>query len=248
MTRQFDSGLLVAFRTQARNGVIDLLSRRFNADTGANDPNGVGILKVHGGFLTSIEKLAGPMAAFQDEQSINNVWGALLGRAPAICVAVGDREVKPAGTSGYRSLAVLDIHLYFINNNQRGMVSRVEADVVSAGDATADPVIAPNLAADPGIDVMMEVAEELLLGQRVDGDQGVIKQIELHRETIGYVSHTHVIAEQRYRATVSRSINHNRGRVVKLLGITTVLHPPAADSSSPAAVTFETPIAEDIAS
>jgi hypothetical protein len=242
--RKLDTGLVdeldrpVAFRTYVRNRVIALLSRRFNENTGANDAAGIGILKAHGGFV-DIVKLPGPLPTYDGDEATRQLWSQLLGRAPAISVACGDRDLQPAGIGGYKNMSFLDVHLYFTSNHPRSAMARVEADVRATGDGED---LEPDLTADPGIDVTMEIAEQLLTGQRLDTERWVIKHLQLKRETVALVSNTHVIGEQRYLVGVTRSIDHTRGLVKLLAGINTVVHPPE-DPTSPAAIVFETEVA-----
>jgi hypothetical protein len=242
MTRAFDTGLVdalgrpVAVRTYVRNRVIDLLTRRFDAETGEAAADGLGILRAHGGWLAAIVKLGGPLPAYNSDEGVQQLWSQLLGQAPAIGLAVGDREVQKSGTSGFRSTSQLDVHLYFVSNHPRSVMARVEADVRATGNGAelaADPT------ADPGVDVAMELAEELLVGQQ----SGAGKQMQLRRETIGVVNNTHVIAEQRYLVTVERAIDHTRGLIKKLVGFNTLIHPPG-DAASPASVAFTTELEE----
>lgn len=227
MTRTFDSGLVQANRTIVRNRVAELLAP---------------LLKSNGGFLKAVSRIDAPLEAY-DEDGMSQMFATLLGRAPAILVACGDRELKPAGiSSGFKNMSFLDVHVYFVNNNARSLLARAEADVVSAGDANAVPPIAGDDTADPGIDVAMQCAEELLIGQKLDTETegAVIKHLELKRERVLRVSNRLALWTQNYLVGVTRSINQRRGITQRLLGFNTTIRPDGETAESPATTTFTT--------
>lgn len=240
MTRTFDGGLTVANRTIVRNRIAELLAPLLKGNfylRGAEEMPG---------FLRAVVKLAGTLESYNDGEGLQQLYSSLLGRAPAILIACGDRDPKPAGTGGFKHMSTLDVHVYFLNNHPRSLLARVEADIVSTGDAEAEPPIVGNDAADPGIDVAMQCAEELLIGQKLDTTSvgGVIKHLELKREQGLHTSNRHSLWMQVYQVGITRSIDKNRAITQKLIGIDTVVRPSGELADSPAAVTFETELRE----
>ena len=245
MTREFDSGLVdelgrpLAFRTAIRNEVIGFLTKTYQLEV---DGPQVGILLADGGFIRKISKLAAPLQTFETDEAAKKLFDQLLGQAPAIAVAVGDREVKPAGIGGGRDFSTVEVHVYFYSSHQRSLIARVEADVVATGDGED---LEPEDGADRGLDVAMELAEEMLSGKRLDTERGVVKHMQLKREHIVAADARYVLAEQVWSVGVSRSINLSRGVLQRLLGIHTVVRPATETPESPAAVVFDTELAEE---
>ena len=198
MAHQFDTGLAKPLRTLIRDGVVELLS---------------GLLAPTG-YLRAVIPWGGIVRGYTDELGIDLLWAALNGRAPAIAVGLGDRVAKPAGMGGHNHTADLELVVYLICNNQRSTTEgRHKADV----RALASDLL------DPGLDVMMEHAEELIIGQRVGGTSSTnavgevwrstpaIKQIVPTREEELKTDNTATLWAQRYALTVLRTINPKRG-------------------------------------
>ena len=228
----FDGGHETPYRTMVRNAVVELLAP---------------LLRTNDGFLAAVVKLPGRLQRI-DEKATTQVYTNLLGRAPAIGVAIGDRTGQPAGITGNRQLAWLDVHIYFVSNSLRSLNARVESDIVSAGDGD---LLVANTSADPGIDVAMQCAEELLIGRQLERPapqppeapdlgtgRGVIRHLEFKREEELVTDNQNTIWEQTYQVGVSRSIDKTRGVTARLLGIDTNIHPPGAPAS-PARIEFE---------
>lgn len=228
----FDGGHALPYRTITRNKVVELLGP---------------LLRTNGGFLSTIVKLPGRIDRFDGERSAQ-FYGTLLGRQPAIGVACGDRTGQSASVSGNRQLTFLDVHLYFVTSSARSLIARVEADVVALADASADP----------GIDVAMQCAEELLIGKHPERPApappagvssehgpGVIRHLEFKREEELASDNQITIWEQVYVVGVPRSIDRTRGVTAKLLSIHTNVHPSGEpDAPAPARVEFETVLEE----
>ncbi len=227
----FDGGLELPYRTIVRNAVVELLSP---------------LLRANDGFLAAVVKLPDRIQRM-DENGSMQLFQQLLGRAPAIGVAIGDRVAQPAGISGNRQLTFLDVHVFFINNHARSLMARVEADVTSTGDGE---LLLATASADPGIDVAMQCAEELLIGRQLERPapqppeapdlgtgKGVIRHLELRREESLITDNQATVWEQTYVVGVSRSINKTRGVLARLLGIDTNIHPPG-EPESPARIEF----------
>jgi hypothetical protein len=227
----FDGGSVTPYRTAVRNAVVELLSP---------------LLRANGAFLTAIVKLPDRLQRF-DTEAKAQLFAQLLGRAPAMGVVTGDRISQPHGIGGYKQLSFLDVHLYFVHNSMRSLMARVEPDIVSAGDN----VLEGDPTADPGVDIAMQCAEELLVGRQPERPApnppeapstqhgpGVIRYLELKREE-GLASDNQLtIWEQTYTVGVSRSIDRTRGVLARVLAIQTNVHPPALPSS-PARTEFE---------
>lgn len=235
--RAFDSGLEVANRTLVRNTVVELLAPMLKTYvhpvTNAPEP----------GFLASIVKLDIPLENYDDEGLVPLLQG-ILGRTPAIAVAIGDDENKPAGIGGKQWTSYVDVHLYFFNNTMRSIVSRIEADVVSTGDTELDPPLAASVAADPGIDVAMQCAEELLIGEQPDTStvHGVIKKLVKKRTRAVQSNNRLTIWTQQYLVEVTRTINKNRNVVQRLVGFNTVVRESDQPAESPSSVPFTTEV------
>lgn len=239
MSRQFDGGLTMPYRTKVRRELLTLLAP---------------LAKVNGGFLQALVPLAGTLRSYDNGDGVNQLYTSLLGRAPAIGIACGDRSQQRATTAGNRHMSQLEVHLYFVSSHQRSLMARVESDVVSAGDGGA---LLEDLTVDPGVEATMELAEELLTGQPIDSstvvvagvnrrvprEAAIIKDIALTREEDLYTSNQHTIWMQTYQVAVTRSINRHRGIVARLASVSTNVH-PAGDAASEARVEAITTIPE----
>ncbi len=195
MAHTFDTGLANAQRTIIRSGAVSLLS---------------GLLKVNGGYLGAVIPWGGVIRSYTDDDGIDLLHTALSGRAPAIALALGDRQSKPAGMGGFNFHGPIEMLAYYYSNHRRDLTEgRVSIDVVAAASAVADP----------GLEVMMEHGEELLVGQRAGGTAKSIKQIVLMSEEELRTEDTITIWVQRYAITVDRVINPLRGVTELLVGM-----------------------------
>lgn len=198
MAHSFDTGLAMPQRTLIRRGVIDLLA---------------GLKRSAGGYLHAVRPFGGIVRSFTDELGIDLLWKALSGGSPAIAVALGDRATHPTGMGGFKGAGELELFVYVYSSHPRDMLTgRHEADVVAAASNTADP----------GIDVIMEHVEELLVGQRVGATAVTspvnevnratpsIKQIQFGREEELRTEVAFTLWLQRYSVTVTRSIDKYR--------------------------------------
>ncbi len=194
MTHAFDTGLAIAQRTAIRNGAVTLLS---------------GLLKANGGYLAAVIPWGGVIRGYTDDNGIDMLFTALNGRAPAIAIALGDRSSKPAGIGGYTFHGPIELLVYYFSNQRRDPVDgRLAIDVVGAASNTADP----------GLEVMMEHGEELLIGQRA-GSTTSIKQIVPVAEEEIRTEDLFTLWVQRYAVTVDRVINPLRGVTELLVGM-----------------------------
>jgi hypothetical protein len=179
----FDSKLAAPQRTLILNGVVSLLAS----------------LKLPTGYLASVVPFGAVIRSYTDADGIKMLYEALLGQTPAIAVALGNRSSKPAG-SGFHHVAEIDLLLYFASNNMR--------DLAKGRLLIDDSGTAANTA-DPGLHVMMEHAEELVIGKRC-GVSNTIKQIRPDREEELATLDDMTIWLQTYQVTVARSINEHR--------------------------------------
>lgn len=188
MSHSFDTGLTRAQRTLIRNGPVTLLS---------------GLLRSNGGYLNAVIPWGGVVRSYTDDAGISELWAALLGRAPSIAIAVGDRALHPAGMGGFNFKGEVELVLYHYSNHPRDLeLGRLEID---AAGLAADTF-------DPGLDCQMEHAEELLIGQYANGaNSPTIKQIVPTREEELRTENAFTLWAQRYQVTVARSINPLRG-------------------------------------
>jgi len=240
VARSFDTGLSIPKRTLVRNKVIELLQPLLKGGSYMRGDEPMA------GFLRAIVKVPGTLQSFNYEDNdsgIKLLYALLLGRTPSIGVALGDRVMKPAGVGGARGFAALDVHLYFVNNHQRSMMARLESDVVSVGDE--DEEIEADDEADPGIDVMLECAEELLTAERLDTTQpgAVVKHLELKREEDVYTGRQHCIWMQVWEVGVTSTINKKRAITQRIEGFNTTL-PTPGETDPQAEVDFVTEVSE----
>lgn len=167
MTHQFDSGLVLPQRTIIRRAAVQLLS---------------GLKRSSGGYLADVRSFGGIVRTYTDETDIEALVKA-MGGTPSIAVALATRDFHPVGignnNSGNRlgaagqSLSRLQLLLYFAAQHGRdALTGRHEADSVAAVDDKADP----------GLDVIMEHALELMNGQYVTATVGTIKQLQIASE------------------------------------------------------------------
>lgn len=201
----FDTGLALAQRTVLRRGAIALLAE----------------LARPVGYLQAVIGWGGTIRSHQDIDGIDQLHAALSGRAPGIAVSLLDAETTDRTIGGFASKAQIEMSVYFYSNHSRGDVEgRLEPDNVALVDDTADP----------GLEIAMEHAKELLIGQ-YPGSHKSIKQIALQREE-HLVTTEFTIFVQRYVVLVDQIINRDRKvtqRVTEFM--TTVRH--ATDEEPP---------------
>lgn len=213
MAHVFDTGLARAQRTLIRDGVVLLLS---------------GLLRANGGYLQAVIPWGGVIRGYTDEVGIDLLRAELTGRAPAIAVALGDRVSEPAGQGGFVVKGAIELTLYHYANHLRSL---------TAGRTAIDAAALANDTLDPGLDVMLEHAEELVIGQRV-GAAAVtnpvgetkrstpsIKHIVPTREEELATDKTNTLWAQRFAVQVDRVINPKRSVVQMLEELRAVVRP-----------------------
>lgn len=180
----FDTGLGKSHRAVIQDAMMQLLAR---------------LHRENGGYLKAIEPCTAVIRGSEDDQSIGLVMDQLKGRAPAIVVATGDKEYKPAGDVD-RWESTITCHVYVLVNSMRSQAARQAGDVVSAADPTADP----------GVYAILEHCEQLLAGCNPGGTKGVIKQLRPVSEHRVDGDPAFELWEQRYIVWVGRVIDSKR--------------------------------------
>lgn len=184
MAHTFDTELARPQRTLIVQGAVGLLAG----------------LKRPTGYLRAVIEWGGVIRSYADDEGIDELWQALQGSAPGVAVVLGDRTSRPAGMGGFKSQSELELLIYFLNANPRSLaVGRQSSD---AGALAVDT-------ADPGLHVMFEHVEELLVGQRC-GNTATIKQIHLTREQEVRTRNGYSLWLQSYALTLDRQINEYR--------------------------------------
>jgi hypothetical protein len=146
--RTYASGLVAPLRTLVRTGVINLLAPLLRLPSNAL------------GFATTIAEMPFKIEhGGRDDFEIDVLMDILNNRAPAYAVALGDSKNKAAGMAPSQGRATIEIDVYSFCGHARNIVlGRLAADGSSlAYDAY-----------DPGIEVMMEVARQLVDGARLN--------------------------------------------------------------------------------
>ena len=185
MTHKFDTGFDLPQRTRIRRGAVSLLS---------------GLKRSNGGYLMDVIPWGGIVRVYTDVDGVASLQGALK-KMPAIAVAVGDRSSEVKTIGGYNEWGSIDLLVYFVSNNARAdQIWRHEADATGRA----------NDMADPGLDVMMDHAKELLIGQRCGAPGNDIKQIRPQNERELYTDQSHTIWVQEYQITTLVQISEFR--------------------------------------
>jgi hypothetical protein len=211
--RTYDSGLVAPIRTVVRQAVIEKLQP---------------LLIANGGFLEAIDGIGYAVTA-HDLDSLDLLMADLIGRSPAIAVEVGDMVLSPAGAPG-TGRGTLEVNLYVVTTHLRGASDgRVEADVAG----TTVP------SADPGIDVALECAWQLL--ESVNLGRGTkIKEPHLQRETELITDQQVTIWHQVWHVGVSRDVNLHRDVTQLLTSFRSTLRTSTAPAG-PTIVEITTP-------
>lgn len=185
MAHQFDTGLQRAQRTTIRNGAVTLLS---------------GLLRSNGGYLQAVIPWGGLVRGYTDQVGIDMLMVALNGRAPGIAVGLGDRTIKPGGVGGFAFKASVQLVVYFYSSHARDITDgRMAIDVAALAADTADP----------GLELIMEQIEELLVGQ-YPGTNSTVKQVVPYLEEELRTEPNETLWAQHYSVVVDRVINPYR--------------------------------------
>lgn len=222
MAHSFDTALTSAQRTLVQLGAVQLLSGLLR--TAAPVP----------GYLAAVIPWGGVIRSYTDADGIDLLYSDLVGRAPSIAVALADRSSSSAGVGGFQFKAELDLMLYFASNHARDMTEgRFLIDAVGLAADTADP----------GLHIMMEHAEELIVGQRCGGSSS-IKQVVPVREEELVTTAEMSLWLQHYRVTLVRTINENRSAQQLLTDLRTNVRnsDPAEQPPNNPEIVVDTPI------
>lgn len=223
MAHAFDTGLPRAQRTLIRDGVVELLG---------------GLLRANGGYLAAVIPWGSIVRGYTDADGIDELKAALNGRAPAIAVALGDRVTSPGGMGSNGWKSDLELVLYHYGNHPRSL---------TAGRTSIDARALASDVRDPGLEVMLEHAEELVVGQRVGAAATTnpvgevsravpsIKQVVPTREEELATEAGLTLWAQRYAVQIDRRVNRYRGVAQLLEELRTTIRPSdVADDVDPA--------------
>jgi len=180
----YDTGLTAPQRTLLRHAIV----ARFAP-----------MLKSNGGFLRALGSVPRTVRGRSDED-LGWICDAINSATPAIIVGLGRADYESIGTTGLEWAAKLEVAIYVASSNARGVVSgRLESDVQAQADPTADP----------GIEVMLELAQrQMLLGQ--DLDIATTHEFRMKSEEEVETFQPYTIWEQIYTVEIEVEINPNR--------------------------------------
>lgn len=212
MAHTFDTGLQLAQRTVLRRAAVTLLS---------------GLLRANGGYLNTVIAWGGVVRGYTDRDGIDLLYSALQGRAPAVAIGLGDRVPKAGGIGGVAWKGHIELIAYYCSTNQRDPAlvdGRLEPDVVAAASDVADP----------GLDVIMEHVEELLVGQYPSTSKS-IKQIAPGVEEELYTNEEVSLYRQTFHVQIDRVINPYRNVTQLLESVSALLRTSGAQDADPTA-------------
>lgn len=218
MTHAFDTGLNAPLRTIILTGVVDILSS---------------LTIANGLYLASVAPFGAVVRSWTDIDGVEMLARTLEGMAPAMMVSLGARGSRSSGAGrAHGAIDEIEILVYHVSNNARDLV---------LGRHTADAQSATDLTADPGLHVMLEHADELLVGARI-GDNPMIKEIRRDREDELLTRENLTVWLQTYQIGVTHSTNPYRGVTTILQSIRTRLIQENGEVNLPAAKTKPTTI------
>lgn len=190
MAHAFDTGLAAPSRSLIRTRALALLAP----------------LAAPTGYLAAVVPFGAVVRSWTDDAGIDLLVEALSGRAPAIGVALGDGVSSPQGDR-FHFTEDVELLLYHVSNQARDLVTgRLATDVAGAASNQADP----------GLEVAMAHAKELLVGQFMHASSPAIKHCRPDREAELTSQGAITIWLQTFQVRLSYSINRNRG-VAQLL-------------------------------
>jgi hypothetical protein len=154
MAHSFDTDLTIAQRTKLRDAVVTRLGA---------------LLRSNGLYLDDVKPFGRPLRGTLGEDELGDLARACVPGRSTILVALGGARFKPLGVNGVRDryLADVDLMLYFSSNNARSLLDRV----------AQDPGSTRSNKKDPGVEVMMEHARELMLGYQISDASETIYRI-----------------------------------------------------------------------
>lgn len=180
----YDTGLDVPQRTAVRSAIVAKLQP---------------LLKANGLYMRGIAPLARPYRGAGDDAGLVLINMALQGRAPAVLVALGAQRFKEMDVSLDTITSELEVVVYAVGANPRAMDDgRLAPDVTAMTD----------VAADPGIETMLEHIRQLLL--KVDLDVNGVYELQLVEETDTFTGAEITVFEQSYRVRCDVAVDPNR--------------------------------------
>lgn len=199
MPRSFDSGFALPMRTMMRHGVMNLLAPTLY-DQSLN-PNG---------YASGVIGFPFVMRYRGDDDFETDVLVELArNRAPGYAVATGDMKVGRGGAVG-KNLGTLDVVIYSFNDHKRDLVEgRLE------GDVEADQA----LSKDPGIDVMLEYAFQLVADRKVEAMGTKGKEIRFAEEHHVFTHKSITVWASSFTVEVERNVNQNPGVTQLITGL-----------------------------
>lgn len=93
------------------------------------------MLRTNGGYLRAVERYNGEVSG----DSLDDVKRRLNGRCPAVLVAAHAARYDTENVQRRRFGKRISVDVWMVSNHLRSREARMAGDVVSAGDATADP-------------------------------------------------------------------------------------------------------------
>lgn len=138
MSHRFETGFPFAKRTMLRRWAVSTLSA----------------LARPAGYLRAVVPFAAVVRSWTDGVGIELLQKAAIS-TPAIAVAVGTVRESELTVGQLKSLDECELVLYFVSQQSRDMLNRLEPDIAAMADDHADP----------GLEIAMEHATELLKGQ-----------------------------------------------------------------------------------
>lgn len=198
MAHTFDNGLPKPQRTIVRTAVVELLQS---------------MTTKRGGFLQSVFPYGGVIRGYTDLDGIDQFVASTQSAIPSIGVACGDASFNSSGTGGVNFTGELELTLFHFNNHPGDLLlGRLAADAAALEVDTRDP----------GIEVAMAIARDLIVSKRpgVGNDHagGSIKQIRPRSEEEIVTRTEFTIWAQRYSVMVTANINPNRG-ITEIVGL-----------------------------
>lgn len=206
---KFDTGLHRAQRTEIRQALIERI-------TGA-------LGKVEGGYLRAVVSIPRPLKNDSAEE-IGLIYDRVQGQQPCVAIALGRKEYQADGMDipAVNFRGYIDLAIYAISGNLRERVDgRLATDVSGAADVTADP----------GVDIILEHLEEVLLGQELDL-KTVYELRPVSEDELATFADV-AIWEQRYLIGVDRSIDPDRDNEDVLMSIEAKNNLTDADDENP---------------
>jgi hypothetical protein len=147
----FDTGASAAQRTRVRDAILQRL------------------LPLKALYVRALAPVPMIWQGRADEKGLAMLLEAGMRAAPAVYVGLGRKNYEPGGNEDTEVRGALQVGVYVVSGNQRSLVEgRLSADTVATGIA-GDGSDA-DTTADPGIDIMLEHVEELLIGYQLPVD------------------------------------------------------------------------------